>query len=399
MQNSEEQKLERLLILCVDRDNDIGKKTGIKTPIIGKKENMEAALKLLLVDPEEADANAMFEAIKIFEELERAGVNNGLYQVATIAGSELGGIAADRKLVAELNAVLKEFQSDSLILVTDGFADEDMLPLIQSRVPVTSIRRIVVKHSESIEETAAVFSKYLKMLIEDPRYSKIFLGLPGVLLIALGVLYFLAVFFRYDIGTWAWIVGLIIVGIYLFGKGYGLDKKVPVFLSHISSLPGLITGFSLMSGLLLIGISFYQAWSQIVANPNIVPNPMPSELDKLLEVIPRIIGYLISASVTIVTIGVCVIFAGRSASYLLEHDSRFWRNTTMVVICAWSWSMFKEISHILVDPSYSTSGLILSIVVGIIIILASILLVHFLGKRYRGFFAETFGNSDKNKRT
>ena len=101
---------ERILIVCVDRDNDIGRKAGVKTPIIGKKENIDAALKLILVDPEEADANAMFEAVRICDSLERSGAKNISCQVATIAGSELGGIAADRKLISELNEALEKFK-------------------------------------------------------------------------------------------------------------------------------------------------------------------------------------------------------------------------------------------------------------------------------------------------
>ncbi|MEM2954983.1 MAG: DUF373 family protein, partial [Candidatus Nanoarchaeia archaeon] len=60
---------ERLIVLCVDRDNDIGYKTGIEGPIIGKEKALEVATKLSLKDPEESDSNAIFGAIKIFEEV------------------------------------------------------------------------------------------------------------------------------------------------------------------------------------------------------------------------------------------------------------------------------------------------------------------------------------------
>jgi len=140
---------ERILILCVDRDNDIGRKAGVKTPIIGGKENIDAAIKLLLADPEEADANAMFEAVRIYESLKSGASGNILCQVATITGSELGGVAADRKLTSELNEVIREFNPTSLILVTDGYSDEEILPLIQSRVPISSIRRVIVRHRDT----------------------------------------------------------------------------------------------------------------------------------------------------------------------------------------------------------------------------------------------------------
>ena len=389
MEEPEKQKAERLLILCVDRDNDIGRKTGVRTPIIGKEENMDSALKLVIADPEEADANAMFEAVRVYDNLGKDETSHDSYEIATIAGSEVGGITADRKLVSELSDVLERFQADGLILVTDGYSDEDIIPLVQSRVPVTSVRRVVVKHSESIEETAEVFSRYLRMLMEDPRYSRIALGLPGILLISLGILALLNVYVQFDVYTWTGIVGLIIVGSFLLGKGYELDKKFSSFLSRAYrySVSGLVAGFSLIAGILLIGIGFYQAGSYISENFDIAL-AFPVEIGKLLELPAEIIGWLITKSLDMVIIGVCIVFLGRSIGYLLERDSRFWRTSALVAICAWSWTILSEISRIVIDPSVSPDTLIVSVIVGIIVIVASGLSAHFLGKRYQEMFKE-----------
>ena len=58
----------RILILCADRDGDLGSKAGIKTPLIGRDVNLDAAVSLALRDPEEADANAMFEAVSLHDQ-------------------------------------------------------------------------------------------------------------------------------------------------------------------------------------------------------------------------------------------------------------------------------------------------------------------------------------------
>ena len=178
-----------VLILCVDRDNDIGLKTGIKTPIIGRKDNVEAATRLALVEPEESDANAMFGAIRAYDDLSKAA-NGEEYQMATIVGSEFGGVKADKQLRDQLLDVLARFPSDDVILVTDGFSDEAALPIIQSHVRILSVRRVVVKHSERIEESWAIFSRYLAKLVEDPYYSRWVLGAPGILLLALAFLWY-----------------------------------------------------------------------------------------------------------------------------------------------------------------------------------------------------------------
>ena len=54
------------LVLNVDRDDDFGRKTKIKSPIIGIKDNIEAANKLGEIDPEDSDLNAIFYAIPSF---------------------------------------------------------------------------------------------------------------------------------------------------------------------------------------------------------------------------------------------------------------------------------------------------------------------------------------------
>ncbi|MEM3056360.1 MAG: DUF373 family protein, partial [Candidatus Bathyarchaeia archaeon] len=208
----------KILILCVDRDDDVGRKTGIETPILGRDANFEAASRLALADPEEADANAMFAAVSLYDRLTAEGED--AYQLATIAGSGEGGIEADRSLIHELGIVLERFPSREVILVTDGFADEFVVPIIQSRIHITSIHRVVVKHSERIEESWAIFLRYMKSFFNDPHYSRFSLGVPGILLVVLG---FLIVF---DQLQNAGMVIPFIVGMALLLRGFGIDKKL-----------------------------------------------------------------------------------------------------------------------------------------------------------------------------
>ena len=58
MKEKEEKEQKRILVLCVDRDADLETKAGIQTPIVGRGENLDAAVALALKDPEEPDANA-----------------------------------------------------------------------------------------------------------------------------------------------------------------------------------------------------------------------------------------------------------------------------------------------------------------------------------------------------
>src|SRR3989304_5448964 len=102
----EQQKEKRILILCVDIDGDLEAKAGIKTPLLGRTANLDAAVALALRDPEEPDANAMFEAVRLHDHLQTEKKPEEIFEVATISGSELGGVGADRKIVAELSSLL-----------------------------------------------------------------------------------------------------------------------------------------------------------------------------------------------------------------------------------------------------------------------------------------------------
>ncbi len=72
----------RVLILAIDRDDDFGKKAGVKGPVIGRDACLDAAVKLSLADPEDSDANVLYAAVKLYDELKEKGEFDGGVQVA-----------------------------------------------------------------------------------------------------------------------------------------------------------------------------------------------------------------------------------------------------------------------------------------------------------------------------
>lgn len=390
-------KGEHTLVLCVDRDDDLGVKGKIETPVLGRKNNINAAVSLALRDPEEPDANAIFEAVRIFDRLmetiEREG---GECQVASIAGSELGGIGADKKLVSEFNDVLKAFPATDIVLVVDGFTDEAILPLIQSRVPVTSVRRITVRHSQSIEETAWLFSRYLRMLLETPRYARIALGLPGILIIIFGIL----TAFRMLESTW--IAFLLVLGSFLAIKGFGLDKFVRSFYIWVKEytpppFPVQIAGFSAVAGALLVGLGVYQGLSQASAEVSRLPSP-PSIVSDWMGLFPRIAGWFIANSIALVVIGICVLLSGRAIRWFFERDNRLWRTIVIVVVVSWSSPVFYETSQILINPQHDYGRLIFTIVISIIWSVLAVLVTSLLHRKYANLFVQEEEIREKEER-
>ncbi|MFH1234209.1 MAG: DUF373 family protein [Candidatus Diapherotrites archaeon] len=203
-------KKECVLILCVDRDNDLGKKTGITGPVIGREENLKAATKLILADPEEADANSIFAAIKKFDDLRKEFQN---LEVATITGYDKGGFRSDKELNEQLDFLEAKVKPEAFILVTDGGEDDQVLPLLQSRKKILSKEMVIVKQAQQVESVYYTIKEALK----DPYLARIFFGIPGMILLLYALTLYLNVedFFLQGVAF--------IVGFYFLIKGFGIE--------------------------------------------------------------------------------------------------------------------------------------------------------------------------------
>ncbi|MGI0069281.1 MAG: DUF373 family protein, partial [Nitrosopumilaceae archaeon] len=107
-------KTSRLLVICVDRDDDIGSKAGVTTPIVGRNACIEAAQRLALEDPEDADSNSIFAAVKTFEDLVSKGYQA---EVAIVSGTENKGVQADEKIVSQVKSIMEKFVANGAVIV------------------------------------------------------------------------------------------------------------------------------------------------------------------------------------------------------------------------------------------------------------------------------------------
>jgi putative membrane protein len=203
----------KTVVICVDRDNDIGEKAGLDTPIIGKEASLSAATKLALADSEDSDVNAIFEAIRVYERLIDEDVEA---EIALVAGDKKVGVESDREIGKELDDIVSKLEVDSAILVSDGAEDELIIPIVQSRVKIDSVRRVVVKQSEQLESTFYV----VKRLFEDPKFSRTFLPPIGFVLFILAV----SLLFEWSGQAMGLILGFL--GIYMLLKGLGRENII-----------------------------------------------------------------------------------------------------------------------------------------------------------------------------
>ena len=235
-------KGERILVVCVDRDDDLGRKAKVIGPIIGRKENLKAATKLALKDPGDTDVNCVFAAVKKFDEIAKK------YQaeLVTLTGHGKFGFESDKKLNEQLDFVLGKFKADGFVLVTDGAEDDQIIPILQSRAKILSKETVIVKQAREVESTFYTIKEALK----DPFLSRLVFGIPGIILLLLFLL-----------PQSGWQVIMFVAGIYLLLKGFGIEERIISTLQEIinsistqkTSFPFYIAtlfifGFGLISG-------------------------------------------------------------------------------------------------------------------------------------------------------
>ena len=353
----------KLLVICIDRDNDVGEKAGIITPVVGRDACIEAAQRLALEDPEDADSNSIFAAIKTYEDLISKGYQ---VEVVTVAGVKDRGVQADEKILVETRKVLKKFSANGAVIVSDGEDDESVIPVIQNVLPVVSVQRVVMKVSRSVEYSYAVFGKYLKMLAYDSKYSKFFLGVPGILLLIGGV----ATVFGYTAEIFAVLVS-ILGGAFLI-RAFDIDK---VWSSWSKPTPmGFIRMFTMVAGVLLI-------LSSVPAGIGVVDTELIETNAQLILIITDkvIVGQFISGILPILWIGLGSIFAGTLLSNWIGGIPRQISDILRIIVLGALYPTMLQFTNIMIydEPSFT---LIPPLLVGLAVTLIS---ATILFKKYR----------------
>ncbi|MFO1534798.1 MAG: DUF373 family protein [Thermoplasmatota archaeon] len=237
----------KTLILCVDRDDDLGEKGHVATPVVGRRRSVEAALALGLADPEDSDTNALFAAVHLYDgELAKLRGQDQI-EVACIAGHKAMGMRADRKLVEELDQVIAAVRPDAIILVSDGAEDEQILPLLQSRAKVAHVHRSVVKQAPRLEGAFYVITR----LLDDPKQARRFVLPLGVLVLILALGYlFRAVGYAYAVDL-AWGSLLAIAAFWLLMHGLKWEARVSALFHDLGE--GIRAGkLSLLANLVML---------------------------------------------------------------------------------------------------------------------------------------------------
>lgn len=331
----------KILILSVDKDNDIGRVTGLSTPIIGKNEVLSAAIQFAIKSPEDSDVNSIFAAISIYENLIREGQE---CELAIITGLPEGGYKSDLKISSEIDRVLQVFNADGAIFVSDGMTDEQVVPIIQSKVPIISIKRTFVQQERSVEETYVLLYRYFKKLT-DPEYSKITLGTPGIVIFIITILHLLNL-----LNYVAILLGLVFSLIFII-KGFNIDKMLKSAWSEspiklITSIIGVIVSvIAIYRGITVALMEVLLSW----------------------ETLNLFIGIVLSNTIDLLALGFGVYIAGRLVVKYLDEDPKIWHEIVSMVGIFFIRQIVIEASIIIRDPRASLIPFLLSAGLGVLV--------------------------------
>ena len=237
-----------LLVLCVDLDDDLGRKTGMETPVVGRDAVRQAAVALATADPEDSDVNVLFEGLHLAEEIDDERV-----EVAAVAGIDGREIEANRRVGEEVDRVLAELATSEdvrAVVVTDGAQDESVLPVIRSRVPIDGVRRVVVRQAQDLESMYYT----IKQVLDDPETR-------GTLLVPLGILLLIypLTIVANRLGLPGTVFGLAsgLLGLYVLARGLGVGRwldqavertRTSLFTGRVTLITSLVAAALLVMG-------------------------------------------------------------------------------------------------------------------------------------------------------
>lgn len=203
------------LVLCVDRS---GGPTG--DPVVGRDAIEALVMEVGVADPEDSRVNCLLESLRVADDVAAEG---GDPVVAVVSGGG-DGVDADRAVAKQADRLVEEYAPESAVVVTDSAEDERLVPIVESRIRVDAVDRVVVRQSHDIESTYYV----LKQFLADEELRATVLVPIGAALLAFPVLLLLANSLTVAVSAIA-----AVIGVFLLYKGLGIDD-------WLAGLPGAV---------------------------------------------------------------------------------------------------------------------------------------------------------------
>jgi putative membrane protein len=334
-------KRDRIVVISIDRDNDLGDKAGVDGPVIGREKVLDAATKLGLKDAEDTDFNSMFEAIRVYDELKKQHDS----EICVLTGDRDVGVKSDMKITHQLEGVLKHFRANLAVLVSDGSEDEQVIPVIQSRIPILSVKRVVVRQSEELESTYFKIKDFIKESLDNPKMSRLVFGLPAIALLLTAIF-----------GSEGWRAVMGLLGVYLLIKGFRLESYVMGATNELrdSFTRKRLAFFLYMLGIVFTGLAAYRGYAAVA--------------DWLVMGFFETAAAFLFASVFLFWVAGTIAWVGRGIS-----KGSPVRNVAPIPIFGFAMAMvISNGSNLILQPELPIYNFIFSIVLGFILLFAAV---------------------------
>jgi putative membrane protein len=171
------------LVICIDRSGAIGRATNVPMPVAGWEAVRSLVTDAGLSDPEDASVNCLLESLRVARDLRDEREES---VVAVVSAESDTAVGADRSIAAQLDDLVDRYDPRAAVVVVDSAEDEQVLPIVESRIPVDSVDRVVVRQARDIESTYYL----LKQFLADEQLRSTILVPFGVALLLLPALFY-----------------------------------------------------------------------------------------------------------------------------------------------------------------------------------------------------------------
>ncbi|WP_136715897.1 DUF373 family protein [Halorientalis salina] len=228
------------LVVCLDRSEHL----GVDPPVVGWEAVQSLVTDAGVADPEDSRVNCMLETLRIARDLR----DENEEAVVAVISARGDSVTSDRAVARQTDELVAEYEPESAIVVVDSAEDERLVPIVESRIKVDAVDRVVVRQARDIESTYYL----LKQFLADEELRKTVLVPVGIALLAFPALLLLA---DTDVATAAIAT---VIGAFFLYKGLGIDTFLARLPGDIrdafySGQVSLVT-YVVASGLALIGV-------------------------------------------------------------------------------------------------------------------------------------------------
>jgi putative membrane protein len=195
------------LVVAIDRDSPVAD----RCPVVGREAVETTITETGVVDPEDSRINCLLEALRVANDLEAEGDET----VVAVVGGTGDTVGSDREIASQTEDIVEEYGPESAVVVVDSADDERLVPIIESRVRVDAVDRVVVRQARDIESTYYL----LKQFLADEELRRTVLVPVGIAMVAFPILLNFVTSPTLAVGAIA-----AALGVFLIYKGLGIDE-------------------------------------------------------------------------------------------------------------------------------------------------------------------------------